>query len=45
MNISDQASSLPWMIQSDESNVKAGDTIVLAAGTYELSAFELRKEG
>ena len=41
----DQASSLPWMIQSDESNVKAGDTIVLAAGTYELSSFELRKEG
>ena len=41
----DQASSLPWIIQSDESNVKAGDTIVLAAGTYELSSFELRKEG
>lgn len=37
--------SLPWMIQSDESNVKAGDTIVLEAGTYELSSFELRKEG
>ena len=41
----DQASSLPWMIQSDESNVKAGDTIVMAGGTYELSSFELRKEG
>ena len=41
----DQAGDLPWMIQSDESNVKAGDTIVLAAGTYELSSFELRKEG
>ena len=41
----DQASDLPWMIQSDESNVKAGDTIVLAAGTYELSSFEHRKEG
>ena len=41
----DQAGDLPWMIQSDKSNVKAGDTIVLAAGTYELSSFELRKEG
>ena len=41
----EQAEALPWMIQSDESNVKAGDTIVLAAGTYELSSFELRKEG
>ena len=41
----DQASSLPWMIQSDESNVKAGDTIVLAAGTYELSSFDITKNG
>ena len=40
----DQASSLPWMIQSDESNVKAGDTIVLADGQYTLSTIEFIKE-
>ena len=37
--------SLPWMIQSHESNVKAGDTIVMASGTYELSSFEFTKQG
>ena len=40
----DQVSSLPWMIQSDESNVKAGDTIVLADGTYTLSTIAFSKE-
>ena len=40
----DQASSLPWMIQSDESNVKAGDTIVLADGQYTLSTIKFIKE-
>ena len=37
--------SLPWMIQNDASNVKAGDTIVMASGTYELSSFEFTKQG
>ena len=41
----DQAGDLPWMIQSHESNVKVGDTIVMAGGTYELSSFELTKQG
>ena len=36
--------SLPWMIQSDESNVKAGDTLVLADGTYTLSTIAFSKE-
>ena len=40
----DQASSLPWMIQSNESNVKAGDTLVLANGQYTLSTIEFIKE-
>ncbi len=35
---------LPWIIQSDESNLKAGDTLVLADGTYTLSTIAFSKE-
>ena len=41
----DDILDIPWMIQNDASNVKAGDTIVMAGGTYELSDFEFTKQG
>lgn len=33
----EQASSLQWIIQNDESDLKSGDTLVLADGLYEVA--------